>query len=253
MSGNVLVQDRIGVALGEAGHRVTGHHHLVAEVDRLDGQSEHPQVDRDPGGHHGSDPEVAQPGVERGAGERRDAVEPGGHQVTGLGAQPARSSSVAGVPARRWSGLRRTAATSWQFTVEPARSARNSAVQWTTGTPWNAGGSQQPGGVGDHADPASAASASCGKELRSPTTPRWISMVSTAQSLRCGQLAQVDGQPSSASVTVSALGAAQCGSVPAEVRAPPLSVSSGTSATIVGGPPVVGLAARRPHDGLHHV
>jgi hypothetical protein len=27
------------------------------------------------------------------------------------------------------------AAINWQLTVDPARSARNSAVQWTTGTP----------------------------------------------------------------------------------------------------------------------
>ncbi len=44
-------------------------------------------------------------------------------------------SSAGGVPTSRWSGLRTMAAMSWQLTADPARSARNSAVQWTTGTP----------------------------------------------------------------------------------------------------------------------
>src|SRR5674476_987936 len=43
--------------------------------------------------------------------------------------------SAEGVPLSIWSGLRRAAATSWQFTAVPARSGRNSAVQWMTFTP----------------------------------------------------------------------------------------------------------------------
>ena len=56
----------------------------------------------------------------------------------------------------------------------------------------------------------SAASASWGKELRSPTTPRWISMVSTAQSRRRGQVAQVDRHDGRCRPVSGPPSAAQC-------------------------------------------
>ena len=155
-------------------------------------------------------------------------------------------SSVAGVPARRWSGLRRTAATSWQLTVVPARSARNSAVQWTTGTPQRPGRGQQPGGVGHHAGPLGRlGQLGEGAEV-ADHAPLDLHGQHGAVG-RCGQLAQIDRHRV---VPFDPSAAAQC---PEAVRSPPLSVSSGTSATMVGRPPVVRLAARRPHDGLHHV
>ena len=67
----------------------------------------------------------------------------------------------------------------------------------------------------------SAASASCGKAVRSPTTPRWISMV---------RIAVLAGAATAARSTGTAADPAQ---EPDAVRAPPLSVAAGTSATMV--------------------
>ena len=75
--------------------------------------------------------------------------------------------------------MRTIAAMSWQLTVEPARSARNSAVQWMTGTP-SERAARRTRAVFGTTPAQSAASANCGKAVRSPTTPRWISMVRTA-------------------------------------------------------------------------
>ena len=57
--GKGVVEDGIGIPGGDAGHRVAGDHDLVAEVAGLDGQAEHAQVDRDPGGHDRGDAQAA--------------------------------------------------------------------------------------------------------------------------------------------------------------------------------------------------
>ncbi len=111
------------------------------------------------------------------------------------------------------------AAMSWQLTVDPARSARNSAVQWTTGTP-SARAARSTRAVFGTTPTRAAASASWGKEVRSPTTPRWISMVSTAD---------LEGAATVARSTGTASGPGQ---VPEAVRAPPASDSSGAPAAM---------------------
>src|ERR1035437_6717616 len=164
--------------------------------------------------------------------------------------------SAEGVPLNMWSGLRRAAATSWQFTAVPARSGRNSAVQWMTFTPSDRA-VETNRAVAGMTPTRAAASASCGKALRSPTTPRWISMVSTAvwagrqrsaRSMGIGQVysgsgitrAPKSGRRASGSRAGRGPGATTVGLV-------------GHAPHDVVGPPVVGLATRRPQDGIHHM
>ena len=159
------------------------------------------------------------------------------------------TSSVEGVPASKWPGLRRAAATSRQLTAVPARSARNSAVQWTIRAPADLAPSRSRAVAGT-TPAASAAAASSGKELRSPMTPRWTSMVRTAQ--RSGAASCVrstgteprdPGSPTQACSTrrVSALGPRRSRggrAVATDVR-----LCRGL-AHHLGRPSVVGLAAR---------
>ena len=70
-------EHRGGVVGRDTGDGIGRHDHLVAEVHRLDAQAEHAEVDRDAGDDQDPDAEVAQRRVERRAGERRDAVDPG--------------------------------------------------------------------------------------------------------------------------------------------------------------------------------
>ena len=180
MSGNVLSSTASAYGRRDPGHRVPGDHHLVAEVDRLDGQSEHAQVDRHPGGHH----RLARPRLRSQVssevpvnGEtpcsRDETRSPGSgpSSCDELGRRRARQQ-VVGVAQHGGDQLavdRRAGpvgpelgrAVDDRHAPAPGPRVSSRAVFGTTPA-------------------SSAASASWGKELRSPTTPRWISMVRTA-------------------------------------------------------------------------
>ena len=88
-------------------------------------------------------------------------------------------SSTAAVPSRRWPGILSTAAWSGVLAAVPALSALNSAVQCTTRMPAARASSQRLTACRGRLT-AAAASRSAGNEARSPITPRWSSMVTTA-------------------------------------------------------------------------
>src|SRR5579884_173035 len=145
------------------------------------------------------------------------------------------TSSTAGVPSRRCSERRSMAVMSGALAGDPSRSARNPAVQWTTVTPaGRTAASRRPTAWSIPED--DAAPASSGKLERSPTTPRWISMVSTAVCRGCSR-----------SVSSTGMARTPC------CAGPPRSGSDRDGGDDGVGPAVVGLAARGPLHLVHQV
>ena len=141
-----------------------------------------------------------------------------------LGSGPSSAmSSVAAVPSRRCSGRRSTAECSGVVMVVPARSARNSAVQCTTGSSRSrACLASRPALAGRPT--CRADSSRAGKEARSPITPRWSSMVTMATG-------GVAGRPRPCSEPART-----------STRSTGMSACGGLGLHDVGGPSVVGLA-----------
>ena len=89
------------------------------------------------------------------------------------------TTAAAGEPATTWLGRLASTANNGAFTAEPARSARNSAVQWTTRTP-AARAARTSRAVLAITSRAATSVASSGMAAWSPTTPRCSSIVRTA-------------------------------------------------------------------------
>ena len=96
-----------------------------------------------------------------------------------MGSGPrAGTTDASGLPGSRATGLLRTPAKRRALVLEPWPSARRAAVQWTTDAPaWRA----EPHSRATASTIGPAAAASSGRAERSPTTPDWISEVTTAQ------------------------------------------------------------------------
>ena len=119
-----VLQHRVDVLVGRAGHRLARDHHLVAGVHRLDGEAEDADVHRHAGGDDRPHAEVAQELVELGAVERRDAVEARRRPSRRRAARARATGACCGEPGSSGAPLLRVAASSRQLAAAPPPSGR---------------------------------------------------------------------------------------------------------------------------------